>query len=161
MAQRPSTDADVARGIPLFLDQLVLALVKGAAVDSSTHKAAGAYGEELFRQGFSVTQVVHDYGNVCQSVIDLAAEMPLPISAADYHTLDQCLDNAIAGTVSAYNRHQQRVESSEARALLALIDEAITAFDRLHAGALEVAGTPAAVVHRSLHRIRLRVVGRQ
>ena len=42
-------------------------------------RAAALHGAELLRQGFSIDQVVHDYGNVCQAVTELAVERNEPI----------------------------------------------------------------------------------
>ncbi len=36
----------------------------------------------------SVTQVVHDYGDVCQAVTELAVQMNIPISTEDFQTLN-------------------------------------------------------------------------
>ena len=42
------------------------------------------HGHDLLHQGFSVSQVVHDYGDVCQSITELAMELAAPISAEDF-----------------------------------------------------------------------------
>jgi hypothetical protein len=36
--------------------------------------AAAAHGRELVEGGYSVSQVVHDYGDVCQAITELALE---------------------------------------------------------------------------------------
>jgi hypothetical protein len=60
----------------------------------------------LLRQGFTVSQVVHDYGDVCQSITELAVETHAPISAEDFRVLNGCLDNAIAGAVTEFGRER-------------------------------------------------------
>jgi hypothetical protein len=65
-------------------------------------RAAALHGAELLRLGYSVDQVVHDYGDVCQSVTALAGEQSIPISTAEFRTLNRCLDNAIADAVAAF-----------------------------------------------------------
>jgi hypothetical protein len=157
MNNRPSTEADATRTIPLFLDQLLTELIDASQAHASRTNTV-EYGEQLFRRGLTVAQVVHDYGNVCQSVIDVATDMAIPISAGDYLALDRCLDDTIAGTVSAYRRNPERPPSSQSQELLTMINEAIVAFDELLGGAVGAIGTPAGVVYRSLHRIRLRLV---
>ena len=157
MSSRPSTEADATRSIPLFLDQLLTELIDGSQAHARRNEHRRIW-EQLFRQGLSVAQVVHDYGNVCQSVIDVATDMATPISAGDYLALDRCLDDTIAGTVSAYRRNPERPPTSQSQELLTLINEAIVAFDELQGGAVGAIGTPAGVVYRSLHRIRLRLV---
>ena len=53
-----------------------------------------------------MSQVVHDYGDVCQAITDLAVEAAKPISADDFRTLNRCLDDAIAGAVTEYGRER-------------------------------------------------------
>ena len=58
-----------------------------------------------------MSQVVHDYGDVCQSVTDLAVEVNAPISTDDFRTLNRCLDEAIAGAVTEYGREQNQSDA--------------------------------------------------
>jgi len=51
-----------------------------------------AHGGELFSDGVSVGQVVHDYGDLCQAVTDLAIEQNATVSATEFRTLNRCLD---------------------------------------------------------------------
>ena len=53
-------------------------------------------------QGFTVSQVVHDYGDVCQSITDLALQLNAPINVEDFRTLNRCLDDAIASAVTEH-----------------------------------------------------------
>jgi hypothetical protein len=46
------------------------------------------------------------YGDVCQSITDLAVETRAPISSDDFRTLNRCLDDAIAGAVTEFAREQ-------------------------------------------------------
>ena len=77
----PPTEAEIDHGVPLFLDQLVEALAHpGRDSNSEISRSAVLHGHDLLLQGFTVSQVVHDYGDVCQSITDLAMEMDAPIS---------------------------------------------------------------------------------
>jgi hypothetical protein len=71
--------AAIDHGVPLFLQQLVdtlrdeqsTSIRDGAESDptpapTDIGRSAALHGAELLRLGFSVDQVVHDYGNVCQ-----------------------------------------------------------------------------------------------
>ena len=69
-------------------------------------QSAKTHGHDLLLKGFTIEQVVHDYGDVCQSVTDLAVEMGAPISTDDFRTLNRCLDNAIAGAVTEFTLKQ-------------------------------------------------------
>ena len=55
---------------------------------------------ELLLQGLTVSQVMQDYGDVCQTVTGLGVEMNAPISPDDFRGLDLCLNEAIAGTLT-------------------------------------------------------------
>jgi hypothetical protein len=61
--------------------------------------SAVAHGASLLGLGYTVDQVVHDYGDLCQSITDLAFERDAPFSVEEFRTLNRCLDNAIADAV--------------------------------------------------------------
>src|SRR6185503_15030476 len=71
----PPTAAEINHGVPLFLDQLVKALRQGVMSNGEIGRSATLHGHDLLRQGFTVSQVVHDYGDVCQAITELAVEM--------------------------------------------------------------------------------------
>ena len=106
-----SAEAGLDHGIPLFLSQLAAALthVDGDGTlhgsDGSARQmiveSAALHGHELLRNGFTVAQVVHGYGDVCQIVTELAVEMDAAISPEDFSVFNRCLDHAIAGAVTA------------------------------------------------------------
>jgi hypothetical protein len=68
---RPS-EADVAHGVPVFLDQLVEVLRGHLVSNTDIARSALQHGHELLLKGFTVSQVVHDYGDVCQAITELA-----------------------------------------------------------------------------------------
>src|SRR6185436_20932328 len=70
----PSTVAEIDHGVPLFLDQLVEALRFGLASSAAIGPTALLHGHDLLLQGLTVSQVVHDYGDVCQAITELAVE---------------------------------------------------------------------------------------
>jgi hypothetical protein len=157
VAQRsspPATEAEIARGVPLFLDQLADELGNGASKTAEMSKGAIQHGHDLLRQGFTVGQVVHDYGDICQSITDLAVELAAPISTDDFRTLNRCLDDAIAAAVTEFGRGQDAVLAGESQEVLTLTNTAITAFEALQTGNVGVGGSTGRVVHRSLLAIR-------
>ena len=81
---RAPTEAELDHGVPLLLDQLVDALRLGLSSSPEIGSSAVLHGHELLLQGFTVSQVVHDYGDVCQSITELAMELAAPISAEDF-----------------------------------------------------------------------------
>jgi hypothetical protein len=150
----PPTEAEIDHGVPMFLDQLVEELRHGPSNTREISKSAVQHGHDLLLQGFTIGQVVHDYGDVCQSITDLALELAAPISTDDFRTLNRCLDNAIAGAVTEYARVQEVTRDGESDELRSLTNTAITAFEVLQTGGVGIAGRTGALVHRSLLGIR-------
>jgi signal transduction histidine kinase len=164
----PASAAEIEHGVPLFLDQLVKALRSGgASLDIDT--SARQHGLDLLAQGFTVSQVVHDYGDVCQSITELAVETNAPISADDFRTLNRCLDEAIAAAVTTHEggsqrrasieQHQATERSNERVGFLVhelrnLVSTAIVAFEVLKRGKVGVGGSTGAVLQRSLLGLR-------
>ena len=69
-------------GVPLFLTQLSETLRLEATTAPFPPDAIGAAaarpGGDLVRRGFTVSQVVHDYGDICQTITALAVEQRAP-----------------------------------------------------------------------------------
>lgn len=157
----PPTPVEIDHGVPIFLDQLQHALRYGGRTSEITESAL-RHGHDLLMQGFTVSQVVHDYGDICQSITDLAVETQAPISNDDFRTLNRCLDDAIAGAVTAYGRerNQSTVEEESARSseqlgffiheMRNLLSTATYAFEVLRTGNVGVGGSTGKVLQRSL-----------
>ena len=112
-------------------------------------QSALRHGGELRRAGFTVAQVVHDYGDVCQAVTELAIELEVPISADEFKTLNRCLDEAIAQAVTEYARQRELSLSDRgterlgffAHELRNLLANAMLAFEVLKSGTVGVGGS--------------------
>lgn len=91
---------ELEHGVPLFLTQLVSTLQaeSGASpkAESAMGTSAAQHGRELRGAGFSVTQVVEDYGDICQAITGLAVDANEPITPEEFQTLNSCLDIVIA-----------------------------------------------------------------
>ena len=113
----PPTEAEIDHGVPLFLDQLVTTLRGQGQLNPEISRSAVLHGHDLLRQGFTVSQVVHDYGDICQSITELALEQDAPISTDDFRILNRCLDDAIAGAVTEFGRgrNQSTLDGADAR----------------------------------------------
>jgi signal transduction histidine kinase len=158
----PPTEAEIDHGVPVFLDQLRDALRFGQTTSPEISRSAIKHGHDLLLQGFTVSQVVHDYGDVCQAITELAVETNAPISTNDFRTLNRCLDDAIAGAVTQYGRerNQSGIDGESARGserlgffaheMRNLINTAIVALEVLKTGDVGVGGSTGAVLHRSL-----------
>ena len=141
------TPATVDHGVPLFLQQLVETLREEQKTDfrgidsepapapTEIGRAAALHGAELLRQGFSVDQVVHDYGDVCQSVTALAVEQEIPISTDEFRTLNRCLDNAIADAVASFGSARQTSIDRQAETL----QQRLVVFAAEHRRLIEIA----------------------
>ncbi len=158
----PPTDVQIDHGVPVFLDQLRDALRLGLTSSPEIGRSAVQHGHDLLLQGCTVSQVVHAYGDVCQSITDLAVETNAPISTDDFRTLNRCLDDAIAGAVAEFGREQNQstldgeTARGSARAgflaheLRNVINTAIMAFEVLKTGNVGVGGSTGTILHRSL-----------
>jgi hypothetical protein len=145
----------------MFLDQLLDELRHGPSADLDITKTATRHGHDLLLQGYTVSQVVHDYGDVCQAVTELAVERKATISTDDFRTLNRCLDDAIAGAVTEYGRGRDRSNERDhkgegaqpdalARDLLKAIQISKVAFDAIRSGSVGAAGSTGTVLSLGL-----------
>lgn len=160
------TGVEAVDGLPLFMDQLIRVL-SGAEDDrrslqTSMAATADLYGTELSRLGLSVGQVVHDYGSICQSVTELAAEEGLPITAEEFQTFNRCLDEAIAQAVTSYQRQRDRTDEGRGGAQLGflahemrnLLATSMLSYDALGRSEIGIRGSTGVLLGRSLRRMR-------
>lgn len=177
VAKRPApkpTAIELEHGIPLFLDQLIgtLRTELGSPREGSSQipreigATAERHGSEFFRKGFTVDQVVHDYGDLCQSVTELAAEKKAPVTVDEFRTFNRCLDNAIADAVTAFGKARDKTISAEgahvmterlgsvAHELRNQLNTAILAFDAIKTGNVAATGATGDVLDRSLLALR-------
>ena len=165
MAPR-ATELELEHGIPMFLEELEQTLA--AELDHKVEVATGAgqHGHDLLRSGFTIAQVVHDYGDACQSITGACHRA----QGRDQHRRvprsTRRLDNAIADAVTEYERqHQVDVVNDDTRRsnqqlgflaheLRNLLGSAMLAFDVLRAGSVGIRGSTGDVLGRSLVGLR-------
>jgi signal transduction histidine kinase len=188
VAQRPlrsATEQQLAHGVPMFLDQLTRTLAAEEDDDTEVSVAisgpsggdslalseigvsATAHGKELLELGYTVDQVVHDYGDLCQAITDLAFERDAPFAVVEFRTLNRCLDNAIADAVTEFSFQRDAQISidqiaAEKQRLGFLVHElrnslgtATLAVRALELGNLAIGGATGAVLKRSLSTLGL------
>jgi signal transduction histidine kinase len=114
------------------------------------------------KQGFTLEQVVRDYGDVCQAITNLAYELREPIEVDEFRTLNRCLDNAIAGAVTEFalgqitSAAQDDLQASNSRMgflaheLRNFVHTATLAVGVIKAGNVGLAGATGAVLDRCL-----------
>lgn len=181
---RSATAEQLSNGVPLFLEQLIRTLIaEDAGIDdiavrlsgpsggdtpalSEIGVAAAAHGKALFALGFTVEQVVHDYGDLCQAITELAWERDAPFQVEEFRTLNRCLDNAIADAVSEFSSIREslvteRISTEANERLGFLVHELRNALQTanlsvraMELGGLTLMGATGTVLKRSLASMR-------
>jgi signal transduction histidine kinase len=155
---QPPTEDELKNGVPLFLRQLIDRL-RLATVDSGAIEASAArHGGEMLEMGFTVSQVIHGYGDVCQVITELADETDAPITADEFNTFNRCIDDAIAFAVTEYQRRRDESVAHEGTERLGVLAHelrnrlgaAMLAYTILQEGTVAIGGSTGAVLGRSL-----------
>jgi diguanylate cyclase (GGDEF)-like protein len=118
---------ELLHGVPVFLEQIIdrLRLEQrsefvrhniDARPDPDVAPTATLHGGDLLHEGFTIEQVIRDYGDVCQAVTGLAVETGASISAQEFHTFNRCLDDAIAAAVTEYSQQNSQIALAKAKA---------------------------------------------
>ena len=162
-----ATPVELETGVPLFLDQLVatLRIQESTGATPSDHQiglSAAKHGRILQKIGFTAAQVIHDYGDVCQAITELAVHLDAPITADEFRTLNRCLDEAMAEAISEFGRQRELSISDDeterlgffAHELRNLLSNSMLAFEVLKGGSVGVAGSTGTVLGRNLTRMR-------
>ena len=162
----PASESELENGLPRFLIQLsdtLRAETTGTPVSpDAMNVSARLHGGDLLALGFSVSQVVHDYGDICQAVTELAVELHAPITTEEFHTLNRCLDTAIAQAVTEHARITAQSRCSEevermgqlSHEMRDILNTALFAFYALKRGTVAINGSTGAVLGRSLMGLR-------
>jgi signal transduction histidine kinase len=164
-APRP-TEEELSHGLPMFLEQLCVALdrvtLRKAVDHEEIQRSASQHGHDLFSRGLTVAQVVHDYGDICQVITGLAVEGKTPISAEEFQALNLCLDDAIAGAVTAFAQSRERAITDEgtervgylAHEMRNVLNSAMMAFSSIKRGTTPIGGSTGALLERSHARLQ-------
>ena len=162
-----ATPVELATGVPLFLDQLIVTLrfqesTGGTGSDHQIGLSAATHGKALQELGFTAAQVIHDYGDVCQAITELAIRLDASITADEFRTLNRCLDEAMAKAVTEFGRQRELSISDDeterlgffAHELRNLLSNSMLAFEVLKSGSVGVGGSTGTVLGRNLTRMR-------
>ena len=161
-----ASTSELEHGVPLFLTQLSETLRLEATATPFSQKtleaSATKHGRELRALGFNISQVVHDYGDICQAITEVAVEQHVPITTEEFHTLNRCLDTAIAEAVTEHARitgESRSIEEIERSGQLAhelrdILNTALLAFHTLKRGTVAINGSTGTVLGRSLMNLR-------
>jgi len=172
-----ATPRELSHGVPLFLEQLIDIFprfvpekdadnAEAAQHDAQIAQTAARHGQELLRHDFTIEQVVHDYGDLCQSITELAVKRAAPITVREFGSLNITLDNAIASAVASYSaQHEAAFADTDqlhakerlgvlANAMRNLLNTAILAASAMKRGSVGLGGATAAALDRSLIAMR-------
>ena len=166
-----ATPFELEHGVPLFIDQLARMLPEGDAwnipkVQDGFDESAAVHGGELLRHGFTIDQVVRDYGDLCQSITELAHETRTVISVPEFAALNMKLDNAIASAVTEWTRGREvdlglehTANTNQTLGVLAhemrnQLNTAILAIAAMKGGGVGLSGATAGALDRSLIGMR-------
>lgn len=174
-AQTPNV---VEHGVPLFLEQLVDTLEaeqlttaraesepSRSPVCTAIGRGATLHGTELLRLGFTVDQVVHHYGDVCQAITELAVRKDSPINTDEFRTLNRCLDEAIADAVTAFGDERENAILDQAADLHArlgyladsqrrLVNTSLQTLAAIQSGKLAAGGATGTALVKTLEELR-------
>ncbi len=167
-ASPPATPAEIESGVPIFLTEFANLLADTDPTKPEPRSfgaSATQRGNDMLRRGFTIGQVVHDYGDICQAVTELAGQNGVEFSTDEFQTLNLCLDNAIANAVTEYSRQREqdikqiannKVErlSILSHELRNLISTATMAFYVLRGGTVAIGGNTGGVLERALTGLR-------
>lgn len=174
---------ELEHGITVFLDQLTETLKLERAIDpqgslrlsgpkggvrglSEMGDAGAMHAQELARHGYLIDEVVHDYGDLCQAITDLAVEKSVTIEVGEFRTLNRCMDNVIAAAVTEFARERwassnalQLDVCNERLGMLAHelrnhLTTASLAFSLIQGGGVGTNGATGAVLGRALSGLR-------
>jgi len=153
-------------GIPLLLAQLRETLRRERSTvplaDGGIGSTAARHARALLEKGWSVSQVVHDYGDVRQAITELAVAKGAAISLEELGAVSRCLDTAIAEAVAEYARLKDEATSHREVERLGQVGHdlrnqlqtALLSFRALKTGRAGIDGSAGDALGRSLIRLR-------
>lgn len=167
---RPTT-ALLDKGLPVFYDELIGVLKRTAALGSPEQVLfnnkiregdAAEHGKESLRLGYTISQVVHSYGAVCQAITQFVQTKSYTVTSREFEDLNLSLDCAIAEAVTEYEKLQSdKVSDLEDARLAVLMHEmgnalvaAIAAHEMIQKGRVGSAGVTSEILSRSHERMQ-------
>ena len=178
---RSATQTQLQNGIPIFLEQIIQILqmdekktsensiiperASSNTIILDVNLVAAQHGRDLLSLGYTVDQVVHDYGNLCQAITELAIEQTFPFTVEDFRTLNGCLDTAIADAVTEFS-YQKEIHIVEvknidaikqigffAHELRNILSTACLSFTAVKTGNLSLTGSTGMILERNLQSL--------
>jgi signal transduction histidine kinase len=155
------------RGLPQFYNYLIQELEREANGHPKRSErkhgpsSTTLHGEELSRLGYTVSQVVHGYGVLCQAITEYAEAKHAAITTGEFSTLNLSLDMAIADAVTGFTKRADLESVDSTRRMGFLVHElrnalaaAIVAHSMVKKGVVGTGGSTNAMLERNLNRMR-------
>jgi hypothetical protein len=113
----PVTKTEVELGIPLLFTQLCDTMRVERRSAARSPEAIGGleahYSNALRKLELTLEQVVHDYGDICEAIIKVAAAQRITIAGGELQVLRRCLDSATAEAAAGHSWVSRKMEMVE------------------------------------------------
>ena len=125
------------------------------------------HGRQLFAMEYDPGAIVHWYGDICQGLMQLAADRAKTFKAEDFKLFNECLDCAIAGSIEGFHQIADIDAAQNHRAdhpeflheMRNLVNIATLAFSAVQRGSVGIQGVTARVLGRSLAAMEKLIAG--
>lgn len=159
-------------GLPLFYDELLEVLRADEEEDSKEisdrltkgvhRESAQRRGKESLRLGYTISQVVHGYGALCQAITEYAGKHETPVTLREFNRLNFCLDVAIAEAVTEFSKDQRESATREevqrlgflAHEMRNALGNVALAYQMIKKGVVGVAGSTNMLLENSILRMK-------
>jgi len=168
-----SSPYQLDQGIPTLYEELIEVLRISLEDDSAiarqrfvattvTASTSRQHAQESYRLGYTVSQLVHGYGCICQGITEYAHEVGAPITSTEFSQLNLCLDVAIAQAVSEFeNLSLENASREESLRIGFLVHElrnslsnAMMAHELVKAGGVGAAGATSLILTTSHQQMK-------
>lgn len=185
LASEKGVSEELMGSLSNFYDQLTTSLhdesnqrlpIGAKVTHTANHSdAAKRRGAESLKLGYTVSQVIHGYGVICQAITEHAAKNSEDIATTEFHRLNMHLDNAIAWAVTEFDyKKEEATQRNELQRLGFLAHEmrnalntATMAYRMIKQGVVGAGGSTSQllddahkrlrdIIERSLSEVRLR-----
>ncbi len=168
------------KGLPIFYDELIGVLERTATANENDIQSkvfqktnrikkgdAATHGRESLRLGYSISQVVHSYGAICQSITEFVQLKSFKMKPREFRDLNYSLDCAIAEAVTEFETEQtKQINKNEIERLGFLVHEmknsimaASVSYEMINKGRVGSAGATSQVLTLSLERMKKLMAG--
>jgi signal transduction histidine kinase len=157
----PISTTELLDRIPVFIDELIVAVHPDALPLPSLGETAVEHGIQRLRLGFNVAEVVREYGLLHRAILHTVEESGGTITPGEHLIIARWLNGGIASAVSQYvserdaevHRHASEHLGFIAHEIRNPLSSARMAFELLRRGALAKDGRAVQLLDRNLRRI--------